>query len=120
MITVGRLPIITVMVTILTVSSACAVSPPQARPATSSLESAHATRFPHVPPCPPTLGDGPVQRDLTVPFERRLYLLESGEICTPSTGTAFPLSVIPVPPASEETDAADPVADLTDYRGGRR
>lgn len=40
-------------------------------------------------PCPPKLAE-PRVRDLTVPFERRVYLLPSGKTCRPRSFAAAP------------------------------
>lgn len=35
-------------------------------------------------PCPPETAGRPLERDLTVPFSHRAYLLDSGEFCRPA------------------------------------
>ena len=45
-------------------------------------------------PCPQKLAE-PRVRDLTVPFERRVYLLPSGKTCRPRSFAAAPGGVTP-------------------------
>ena len=59
----------------LLAAGGCAALPPQ-QPAASE-SAAHPAR-----PCPPA-GARPLERDLTVPWASRTYLLEDGSLCRP-------------------------------------
>lgn len=57
-------------------------------PGTADRAQADATHKVQALPCPSDLSE-PHVRDLTVPFDERVYLLPSGETCRPSvTGNA--------------------------------
>lgn len=46
----------------------------------SGPDSVEAATIEQLAPCPPTMAE-PLMRDLTVTFERRVYLLPSGKTC---------------------------------------
>lgn len=48
----------------------------------SGPDSVEAPTIEQLAPCPPTMAE-PRMRDLTVAFERRVYLLPSGKTCRP-------------------------------------
>ena len=48
----------------------------------SAPDSVEAPTIEQLAPCPPTMAE-PLVRDLTVGFERRVYLLPSGRTCRP-------------------------------------
>lgn len=66
----------------------CATVPPdRAASATGSQTSAVSktqavAALPPVIPCPPS-GPDIIQRDLTIPWNRRAYLIEDGRLCRP-------------------------------------
>ena len=53
-----------------------------------------AQDFEQSTPCPPKLAE-PRVRNLTVPFERRVYLLPSGKTCRPRSCAAAPDGMTP-------------------------
>jgi hypothetical protein len=56
------------------------------------------------PPCPPDTDNRPLERDLTVPFSQRTYLLDSGALCTPGTYPALPVGWVTEPVKSESAE----------------
>jgi hypothetical protein len=75
-----------------------AASTPASTVEPSGVESTLASR------CPPPTAGRPLERDLTVPFRQRGYLLDTGALCTPRPYPALPVGGIaePTTPASAE------------------
>lgn len=74
-----------------------------------ALDSVEAPTIEQPAPCPQTMAE-PLMRDLTVAFERRIYLLPSGKTCRPRSfadmqgGTSSLFDVRPLPERHSSQD----------------
>ena len=77
---------------LLLLGSACATT--TATSVSGGMGTVTDDRLPvSITACPPTAGEQPLERNLTVPFSERVYLLQSGSLCRPHS-TSFQNAVI--------------------------
>ena len=65
------------------------------------------------PGCPPDTDGTPLERDLTVPFNQRIYLLPSGRLCTPQPDSTPRVGQVLAPSPSVE-----PIRQVPFFRDG--